>query len=79
MSLHRLVAFVSAASLVGLFGFASQAEASNFKAPEASKPAKVSRLSSTATLREKIRNVDIDGCGGRAASASVPPSGEAAW
>ncbi|GEM_PF-6084360 len=58
MSLHRLVALVSATALVGLLGAA--ASASNH-APFRPRAAKVV---APPTLREKVRNAHIDGCGG---------------
>lgn len=57
MSLHRMVALVSALSLVGLFGLASRAEASNFSRPQAKHAVTLEGL------REKVRNADIEGCG----------------
>lgn len=57
MSLHRVVALVSAFSLVGLFGLASRAEASNFSRPQAKKSVAIE------SLREKVKNADIQGCG----------------
>jgi hypothetical protein len=56
MSLHRMVALVSAAALIGLFGLASRAEASNFSRPEA-------KSTTVESLREKIKNADLPGCG----------------
>jgi hypothetical protein len=57
MSLHRMVALVSALSLVGLFGLASRAEASNFSRPRSKSAVTL------ASLREKVKNADIEGCG----------------
>ena len=57
MSLHRMVALVSALSLVALFGIASRAEASNFSRPQ-SKHAVILE-----NLREKVKNAEIEGCG----------------
>jgi len=57
MSLHRMVALVSALSLVGLFGLASRAEASNFAPPSAKHAVTLENL------REKVKNADIEGCG----------------
>ena len=58
MNVHRLVALVSATALVGLMGVAAQA--SVFAAPHP-KSAKVFVKTS---LREKVKNAEIDGCGG---------------
>ena len=52
-----MVALVSALSLVGLFGLASRAEASNFSRPQAKHAVTLEGL------REKVRNADIEGCG----------------
>ena len=57
MSLHRLVAVVSAAVLCGLLGIA---QASNFATPAKKAP----KLVVEPGLREKVRNADIEGCGG---------------
>lgn len=54
MSIHRLVAAVSATVLIGLLG---AAQASNFARP-AKETATVHQ-----TLREKIENANIEGCG----------------
>jgi hypothetical protein len=57
MSLHRMIALVSALSLVGLFGLASRAEASNFSRPQSKYAVTLE------SLREKVKNADIEGCG----------------
>lgn len=57
MNVHRSIALVSASLLVGLLGVA---QASNF-APPASR--KVAKSAPVASLREKIRNANINGCG----------------
>lgn len=56
MSLHRLVALVATASLVGLLGIA---QASNF-APLR----KATKTVVESGLRERIRDAHVDGCGG---------------
>ncbi len=56
MSFHRLVALVSTAALVGLLGIA---EASNNNAPR-----KAPKVMVEKALREKVRNANIEGCGG---------------
>lgn len=58
MSLHRLVALVSATALVGLLGAAASAS-NNTPVVRKAAPKAVAP-----TLREKVRSADIDGCGG---------------
>ncbi len=55
MSIHRLVALVSATVLLGLLG---AAQASVFAHPQKPLPPSVQ------SLREKVQNANIDGCGG---------------
>ena len=55
MSVHRLIALIATMALVGLLGMAQ----ANNNAPTPQKKVVVE-----AGLREKIRNADIDGCGG---------------
>ena len=55
MSIHRLVALASTTVLVGLLG---AAQASNFAKPEKKAAAAVAQ-----SLREKVQNADIQGCG----------------
>lgn len=56
MSFHRLVALVATTALVGLLGMA---EASNAYAPR-----HASKVTVEHVLREKIKNANIQGCGG---------------
>ena len=59
MSLHRLVALSSVTALVGLLGAAASASNHVPFQPKATK-----KVVAPPTLREKVRNAHIDGCGG---------------